>query len=89
MRISQTNVDYIGNQMSMDNKTKIDNFNKQFDLKEKEVKEIVKDIVEVQKVKEPTPISEAEKTVKLNQVMTHNVVQNMSTQEIMKMILKP
>jgi len=88
--IQRTNIDYLGHEQSKENRKELDELNARFDIEVGSPKE-VKETKEVQKAdKVETNIKEPMKTfesnIKLNQVLTHNVVQNIPTTEIMKMM---
>ena len=83
--LPMTHIDYLGNQMSMDNKEFLQELNKKFDMTiEHDSKEQVKENISTSK--EHKPFSKANKSQALNAIMTHNVFKNLPTQEIFKIL---
>ena len=93
--IPTTSIDYLGSQMSMDNREFLDNLNERYNLiiEPKEIPQVQSEQnkfeiekFETEQAEKMGTHNDIPKNVKLNQVMVHNIVQTIPTQEIMKLM---
>ena len=80
--IQRTNIDYLGVKESFKNKEYLEELNSGYDIKVNNSKE--NEIIKETQKTEKEPLKKPEDNLKLAQVMTHNVIQNVPTQEFLR-----
>ena len=85
--IQRTNIDYLGTQISQERKEYLDELNSKFDIKVEPQQEYMKEEnikIENSEDKQREPLKTVEDNAKLNQIMTHNVITNIPTQDFLR-----
>lgn len=83
--IPRTNVAYLGWEETLKNKDKLDEFNSRFDLKIDTQQSNNQQLYDIKKTSEQKDKTfEVDDMTKLANVLHHNVLQNIPTQEILK-----